>query len=110
MNRFRLALVACLMTAAPLRAAEPKPLVDLVNPFVGTLEDYGQLTPAAVAPFGMVQLGPDTAPANHNGYDYAARTLRGFSHTRAVGVGCAGAGGDLLVGLDYVGARTGADG
>ncbi|MBN9144596.1 MAG: glycosyl hydrolase family 92 [Novosphingobium sp. SCN 63-17] len=104
MNRFRLALVACLMTAAPLRAAEPKPLVDLVNPFVGTLEDYGQLTPAAVAPFGMVQLGPDTAPANHNGYDYAARTLRGFSHTRAVGVGCAGAGGDLLVGLDYVGA------
>jgi putative alpha-1,2-mannosidase len=51
-----------------------------------------------------VQLGPDTAPANHNGYDFAARDLRGFSHTRAVGVGCAGAGGDLLLGLDYAGA------
>lgn len=95
-------IAASLLVATSLQAAKPKPLVDLVNPFVGTLEDYGQLTPAAVAPFGMVQLGPDTSPANHNGYDYTARTLRGFSHTRAVGVGCAGAGGDLLLGLDYV--------
>ncbi|NOW45285.1 putative alpha-1,2-mannosidase [Novosphingobium sp. SG751A] len=104
MSKLGIFLAASLLTATPLQAAKPKPLVDLINPFVGTLEDYGQLTPAAVAPFGMVQLGPDTAPANHNGYDYAARSLRGFSHTRAVGVGCAGAGGDLLVGLDYVGA------
>lgn len=108
MNRLRLTMLACLVIAAPSRAERTKPLVDLVNPFVGTLEDYGQLTPAAVAPFGMVQLGPDTAPANHNGYDYAAQTLRGFSHTRAVGVGCAGAGGDLLLGVDYVGASENA--
>lgn len=76
----------------------------LVDPFVGTLADFGQLSPAAVAPFGMVQLGPDTAPANHAGYDFAATLLRGFSHTRGVGVGCGGAGGDLLAMLEYEGA------
>ena len=72
---------------------------DLVDPFVGTLADFGQLTPAAVAPFGMVQLGPDTDPANHAGYDFAADRLHGFSLTRGVGVGCGGGGGDLLISL-----------
>lgn len=83
--------------AVPVTARAPA--VDLVDPFVGTLADFGQLSPAAVAPYGMVQLGPDTDPANHAGYDFAAPRLRGFSHTRAVGVGCSGAGGDLLVSL-----------
>lgn len=75
----------------------------LVDPFVGTLADFGQLSPAAVVPYGMVQLGPDTTPANHAGYDFSATTLTGFSHTRGVGVGCAGAGGDVLVSLVYAG-------
>jgi putative alpha-1,2-mannosidase len=83
-----------------LQAREPGLLVD---PFVGTLADFGQLTPAAVAPYGMVQLAPDTDPANHAGYDFAASQLSGFSHTRAVGVGCGGAGGDVHVALAYVG-------
>lgn len=74
-----------------------------VNPFVGTLADFGQLSPAAVAPYGMVQLGPDTTPANHAGYDFAATTLDGFSHTRGVGVGCGGAGGDVRATLVYAG-------
>ncbi|TCO76652.1 glycoside hydrolase domain-containing protein [Chromatocurvus halotolerans] len=73
----------------------------LVDPFVGTLSDFGQLSPAAVAPYGMVQLGPDTNAANHAGYDYAATELLGLSHTRAVGVGCGGAGGDLRISLHY---------
>lgn len=90
--------------AAPLLLAATPALgreapADLVDPFVGTLADFGQLTPAAVAPFGMVQLGPDTDPANHAGYDFAADRLRGFSFTRGVGVGCGGGGGDLLVSL-----------
>lgn len=97
MKRALLAAGAALAFTAPAIARE-KP-VDLVDPFVGTLADFGQLSPAAVAPYGMVQLGPDTDPANHAGYDYAARSLRGFSHTRAVGVGCGGGGGDLLVSL-----------
>lgn len=79
-------------------------VVDLVDPFVGTLADFGQLTPAAVAPFGMVQLGPDTSPANHAGYDFAADRLNGFSFTRGVGVGCGGGGGDLLVSMRFAGA------
>ena len=86
-----------LLIAAPAIAREKA--VDLVNPLVGTLADFGQLTPAAVAPYGMVQLGPDTTPKNHAGYDFAASRLRGFSHTRAVGVGCGGGGGDLLISL-----------
>lgn len=76
---------------------------EMVNPFVGTLADFGQLSPAAVVPYGMVQIGPDTRPANHAGYDFAASELAGFSHTRAVGVGCGGAGGDVRVMLSYVG-------
>jgi putative alpha-1,2-mannosidase len=99
----RAALAAILLViAAPAAAREQA--VDLVDPFVGTLADFGQLSPAAVAPYGMVQLGPDTEPANHAGYDYAAHRLLGFSHTRGVGVGCGGGGGDLLVSLLPTGA------
>jgi putative alpha-1,2-mannosidase len=93
---------ASLLLSTPAIAREKA--VDVVDPFVGTLADFGQLTPAAVAPYGMVQLGPDTDPKNHAGYDFAAHTLRGFSHTRAVGVGCGGGGGDLLVSLLPAGA------
>ncbi|RXD07057.1 glycosyl hydrolase family 92 [Sphingomonas sp. UV9] len=93
--------LALLLTPAALTAQETP--ADLVDPFVGTLADFGQLSPAAVAPFGMMQLGPDTSPANHAGYDHAATTLLGFSHTRGVGVGCGGAGGDLMISLRYAG-------
>lgn len=95
-------MTAALVLAAPPAIARETP-ADLVDPFVGTLADFGQLTPAAVAPFGMVQLGPETDPANHAGYDFAATRLHGFSFTRGVGVGCGGAGGDLLVSLRRAG-------
>jgi putative alpha-1,2-mannosidase len=95
-----LALALALTGVAPAQAREP---ALVVNPFIGTLADFGQLSPAAVTPFGMVQLGPDTTPANHAGYDYAARYLTGFSHTRGVGVGCSGAAGDVRVSLGYAG-------
>ncbi len=94
-------LLVLFATPAALTAQETP--ADLVDPFVGTLADFGQLSPAAVAPFGMMQLGPDTSPANHAGYDHAATTLLGFSHTRGVGVGCGGAGGDLMISLRYAG-------
>ena len=93
-----LALVALSASVASGRERAP---VDLVDPFMGTQGDRGQLSPAAAAPFGMVQLAPDTTPANHIGYDRAATLLRGFSHTRAQGVGCKGGGGDLLVSVGY---------
>ncbi|WP_404478116.1 glycoside hydrolase domain-containing protein [Novosphingobium sp. BL-52-GroH] len=93
--------LTCLPVA--VAAGEEAVPVDLVDPFVGTSGDHGQLTPAATGPFGMVQLSPDTVPAQHAGYDYRADRLRGFSHTRAVGVGCGGGGGDLLVTVGYAG-------
>ncbi len=106
MMRLLLALLA-LIVALPAWAQAPagaEELGLLVDPFVGTLADFGQLSPAAVAPYGMVQLGPDTEPANHAGYDFAATSLAGFSHTRGVGVGCSGAGGDVRVSVNYAGA------
>ena len=93
-------LAGALLTLPPAHAEAPQP-VDLVDPFVGTAGDHGQLTPAATGPYGMVQLSPDTQPAQHAGYDYTATQLTGFSHTRAVGVGCGGGGGDLHVALGY---------
>ncbi|KAB7644885.1 glycoside hydrolase domain-containing protein [Polymorphobacter fuscus] len=100
--RFLVALAATVVSAgsAPAVARPPGLLVD---PFVGTLADFGQLSPAAVAPYGMVQIGPDTDPANHAGYDHAATRLVGFSHTRGVGVGCGGAGGDVRINVGYGG-------
>ena len=97
-------LATALAVAAPQAGAGP---ADLVNPFVGTLGDHGQLHPGAVAPFGMVSLGPETEPQGHSGYDYAGRSLKGFSHNRASGVGCDGAGGNLLISARYADA-TGA--
>ncbi|WP_088185388.1 glycoside hydrolase domain-containing protein [Sphingobium sp. Z007] len=96
----KLLLLIAALCGCSLRADARHPGL-LVDPFVGTLGDYGQLSPSAVAPYGMVQLGPDTTPANHAGYDYAATHLTGFSHTRGVGVGCGGAGGDVKVTLAY---------
>lgn len=105
MMAFGLALALAVLGILPRQAAANN-LGRIVDPFVGTLADFGQLSPAAVAPYGMVQLGPDTSPANHAGYDYAATQLAGFSHTRGVGVGCSGAGGDVRISLDYAGAPT----
>ena len=65
--------------------------VDLreANPFIGTGGD-GHTYPGAAAPFGMVQLSPDT----HNrgweaasGYRDKDSTLIGFSHTHLSGTG-----------------------
>ena len=62
--------------------------VDYVNPFICTQGDHGHWLPAALAPFGMVELCPDTYPGSltahgdlaHSGYDYSDSMIRGFSH------------------------------
>jgi putative alpha-1,2-mannosidase len=99
---FRILPVMAAAIALPATAADKAP-VDVVDTFVGSSGDHGQLTPAASAPYGMIELAPDTQPATHAGYDFDATTLIGFSHTRAVGVGCHGAGGDLRVSVGYEG-------
>lgn len=61
-----------------------------VNPFVGT-DAHGHTYPGAVAPFGMVQLSPDTRLEGWDGcsgYHYSDSLIYGFSHTHLSGTGC----------------------
>ena len=67
-------------------------LTQYVNPFVGT-DEHGHTFPGAVAPFGMVQLSPDTRPKagdwdGCSGYHYSDGVIYGFSHTHLSGTGC----------------------
>ena len=81
------------MLSATAYAAAPSP-VDSVSPFVGT-DGHGHTFPGATAPFGMVQLSPDTRTETWDGcsgYHYSDSTIMGFSHTHlaGTGVGCLG--------------------
>ena len=67
-------------------------LTRYVNPFTGT-DEHGHTFPGAVAPFGMVQLSPDTRPQagdwdGCSGYHYSDGVIYGFSHTHLSGTGC----------------------
>lgn len=65
--------------------------VQLINPFVGT-GGHGHTHPAASAPFGMVQVGPDTRLEGWDGcsgYHYTDTAIYGFSHTHLSGTGVA---------------------
>ncbi len=64
-----------------------------VNPFIGT-QNFGNTFPGASAPFGMVQVSPDTG--GQGGYDYLQTKIYGFSQTHLSGVGC-GVVGELPV-------------
>ncbi|MFA7115650.1 MAG: GH92 family glycosyl hydrolase [Bacteroidales bacterium] len=71
--------------------------IDFVNPMIGT--DYnGHTFPGATAPFGMVQLSPDSKLDGWQGcsaYHYAEKYIYGFSHTHLSGTGCSDYG-DIL--------------
>jgi len=63
--------------------------VDYVNPFIGT-GGHGHTYPGAVAPFGFVQLSPDTRLTGWDGcsgYHYSDDRIYGFSHTHLSGTG-----------------------
>lgn len=60
-----------------------------VNPFVGT-GGHGHTYPGASAPFGMMQLSPDTRYDGWDGcsgYHYDDSVIYGFSHTHLSGTG-----------------------
>ncbi|MCL5283679.1 MAG: GH92 family glycosyl hydrolase [Armatimonadetes bacterium] len=78
------AIIAMSSLAVGRSIAEP--LVDYVNPFIGTTNG-GNMFPGASAPFGMVQFSPDTR-APSVGYDYNDHQIQGFSLTHMSGVGC----------------------
>jgi predicted alpha-1,2-mannosidase len=61
-----------------------------VDPFIGT-GFHGHTYPGATAPFGAVQLSPDTRNRGWDacsGYHHSDSTMIGFSHTHLSGTGC----------------------
>ena len=82
-----------------------------VNPFIGTSK-MGHVYPGATAPFGMVQLSPQTnfevmynADGSYNtetyeycaGYQYRDSTIIGFTHTNFSGTGHSDLGDFLIM-------------
>ena len=100
-------LLALPLLTPPLLAAAPAPdqatPYDAVDPFIGTGGE-GHTFPGAVAPFGMVQLSPDTDAecvirecySHAAGYRHDDPTIAGFSHTHFSGAGHSDLG-DVLV-------------
>ncbi len=91
----------------PSRPA-PAPLVDWVDPFLGTggsgYNDIGSAHPGPQRPFGLVRPGPDTADefgaptyTHCSGFAYADPYVTGLSHTRMHGVGIADYGAVALM-------------
>lgn len=82
---FIIVILALLLNSC---CTQPKRPADYVDPFICTQGDHGHWLPAALVPFGLVELCPDTYPGSltadgdfaHSGYDYSDSRIRGFSH------------------------------
>jgi predicted alpha-1,2-mannosidase len=93
-------------------AHNDSPLVDYVNPFIGT-GGHGHTYPGATLPFGMMQLSPDTRLDGWDGcsgYHYSDNYIYGFSHTHLSGTGVSDYGDILLMPTNEVIFNNGADG
>ncbi len=91
-------------------ALEEHDLIQFVDPMIGTAK-MGHTYPGATAPFGSIQLSPDTdtipyaVEGQYNpdvykycaGYQYDDPTIVGFSHTHFSGTGHADLGDFLLM-------------
>tara|TARA_B100001250_G_scaffold3965_2_gene3359 strand:+ start:11371 stop:14232 length:2862 start_codon:yes stop_codon:yes gene_type:complete len=78
---------------------EQKKLTDYVNPFIGT-GGHGHTYPGVSAPFGMIQLSPDSRLKGWDGcsgYHYTDSIIYGFSHTHLSGTGVSDYGDVLLM-------------
>ncbi len=81
----------CLFSAITFQVAGQNNYTKLVNPFIGT-GGHGHTYPGASAPFGMMQLSPDTRLEGWDGcsgYHYSDSIIYGFSHTHLSGTGIA---------------------
>ena len=101
MRRICLAAAMAVCLAGPAWA-QPSDPVEAVDVFIGTA-GKGHTFPGAVAPFGMVQLSPDTDYRYfRQSYDWASGyrnddpTIMGFSHTHFSGTGHSDLG-DVLI-------------
>ena len=79
------------------KEAVGRPLSSYVNPFVGASTNtelagashgLGKTFPGATAPFGMVQVSPNTITGGDNGpgYSYEHTTIEGFAFTQMSGI------------------------
>ncbi len=78
--------------------AQVEDYTQLVNPFIGT-GGHGHTYPGATAPFGFVQLSPDSRIDGWDGcggYHYSDSIIYGFSHTHLSGTGVSDLG-DVLI-------------
>jgi len=106
-----LAMASCNMDQGKLESEDQKSdYISFVDPFIGT-RNMGHTYPGATAPFGMVQLSPETnsepmylEDGSYNrdtyrycsGYQYEDSTIFGFSHTHFSGTGHSDLG-DMLI-------------
>jgi predicted alpha-1,2-mannosidase len=96
--------LAAALIALTLAAPSPASTYADVDPFIGTGGE-GHTFPGAVAPFGMVQLSPDTDTRCvirecykwAAGYRYEDTTIQGFSHTHFSGAGHSDLGDFLIM-------------
>lgn len=113
LNHLKLAFLFCIVVscnADKSYSVASKLYSEYVNPFIGTAK-MGHVFPGATAPFGMVQLSPQTnfelmfeADGSYNtatyeycaGYQYRDTTILGFAHTNFSGTGHSDLG-DLLL-------------
>lgn len=92
-------LFGCQDKNSPVTAKKDQPLITYVNTFIGT-GGHGHTYPGASAPFGMMQLGPDTRLEGWDGcsgYHYSDSYIYGFSHTHLSGTGISDYGDVLLM-------------
>jgi predicted alpha-1,2-mannosidase len=109
---FTLTLLSCSKSQQITGAIKDKPLISYVNPFIGT-GGHGHTYPGAVAPFGMMQLSPDTRLEGWDGcsgYHYSDKHIYGFSHTHLSGTGVSDYADVLLMPTNAVVFNNGADG
>ena len=84
-------------------SAQQNTVLDKVNLYIGTADDYGQMTPGATVPYSQIQVCPDSKPRQHPGYDYEVPAISGFSINRLSGVGGSGCGGNVSLMPDATG-------
>ena len=101
-----LLLVACTHTKEKM--TDSVRLSSYVNPFIGATTNteaagsyhgLGKTFPGATAPFGMVQVSPNTITGGDNGSGYSDEhtSIEGFAFTQMSGIGWYGDLGNFLV-------------
>ena len=105
-------LTNCSPKSDEQKAKKSQPLINYVNPFIGT-GGHGHTYPGATMPFGMMQLSPDTRLDGWDGcsgYHYSDDYIYGFSHTHLSGTGVSDYGDILLMPTNEINFNNGSDG